>query len=107
MLSYLRGAKGASLYQLIAPEGDPSGEPVMTVMDNDEAEDALLDLVEHFHTSEDGVWLQQEIDMLEDALRAIKNLVLSQHDHPDMVRHQPPGSLHGDIIRLIDPVLRE
>ena len=111
ILNHLRRAGYEVAQRLSTKVGETSDGPIhshyLAPITDDAAEGVLSGLVEHFHMSEDGVFLQQEIDMLEDALRAIKSLVLSQHNHPDMVRHQPPGSLHGDIIRLIDPVLRD
>lgn len=109
ILNYLRKAGYEVAQRLSTKVGDASDGPIHShylapVLD-DAAEGVLSGLVGEFQMDEDGVWLQQEIAMLEEALRAIKQRILSQHAHPQRVRSLPVGDLEGDIIRLIDPVL--
>ena len=111
ILNHLRRAGYEVAQRLSTKVGETSDGPIhshyLAPITDDAAEGVLSGLVEHFHMSEDGVFLRQEIDMLEDALRAIRARIQGEYDLPALVEAGPLGDKDGDILRLIAPVLRE
>ena len=65
----------------------------------------LLD--EHAPSDPETDYLEEEVAMLEEALRAIRARIEGEYDHPALLRAGALGDKDADILRLIDPVLRD
>lgn len=100
LVRHLRN-KGISLCQLIGDEN-----PQQVPMPNDQAEEALVDMVEKFTVYEDGI-TSDDLQRLEDALRAIRARINGDYDLPALVEAGPLGNKDTDILRIIKEVLHD
>ena len=112
LLEHLR-KQGYEVAQSVSTQvGESSMGPIhrnfLAPITDASAEGVLRGFLDEHAPSDLGVsYLEEEVAMLEEALRAIRARIEGEYDHPALLRAGALGDKDADILRLIDPVLSD